>query len=147
MRGKYEAIAAAGTAQIDCPDLAMGRHTQYADLSVEEFRKRTQLHVEALNRALATIPPERVRMHLCWGNYEGPHHCDVPLAVIIDVAFGARAATISFEAANPRHAHEWTLFEQVKLPEGKTIIPMGHRVEIELHRASGAGRTAHRPLR
>jgi len=124
MRGEYEAIAAAGiTVQIDCPDLAMGRHIQYADLSVPEFRKRAQLHVEALNHALAAIPPERVRMHLCWGNYEGPHHCDVPLADIIDIAFSARPATISFEAANPRHAHEWALFERVKLPEGKTIIP------------------------
>src|SRR5271168_2841313 len=124
MRGEYEAIAAAGViVQIDCPDLAMGRHIQYADLSVEEFRKRARLHIEALNHALAAIPPERVRMHLCWGNYEGPHHCDVPLAEIIDVVFAARPATISFEAANPRHAHEWTLFEQVKLPEGKTIIP------------------------
>ena len=124
MRGEYEAIAAAGVmVQIDCPDLAMGRHIQYADLSVEEFRKRARLHIEALNHALAAIPPERVRMHLCWGNYEGPHHCDVPLADIIDIVFTARPATISFEAANPRHAHEWTLFEQVKLPEGKTIIP------------------------
>jgi 5-methyltetrahydropteroyltriglutamate--homocysteine methyltransferase len=124
MRGEYEAIAAAGvTLQIDCPDLAMGRHIQYADLSVEEFRKRARLHVEALNHALAAIPPERVRIHLCWGNYEGPHHCDVPLAEVIDIAFAARAGTISFEAANPRHAHEWTLFERVKLPEGKTIIP------------------------
>jgi 5-methyltetrahydropteroyltriglutamate--homocysteine methyltransferase len=124
MRGEYEAIAAAGvTLQVDCPDLAMGRHIQYADLSVEEFRKRARLHVEALNHALAAIPPERVRMHLCWGNYEGPHHCDVPLAEIIDIAFTARPATISFEAANPRHAHEWTLFEQVKLPEGKIIVP------------------------
>jgi 5-methyltetrahydropteroyltriglutamate--homocysteine methyltransferase len=124
MRGEYEAIAAAGVMlQIDCPDLAMGRHIQYADLSVEEFRKRARLHIEALNHALAAIAPESVRMHLCWGNYEGPHHCDVPLAEIIDVVFAARAATISFEAANPRHAHEWTLFERVKLPEGKTIIP------------------------
>jgi 5-methyltetrahydropteroyltriglutamate--homocysteine methyltransferase len=124
MRSEYEAIAAAGiTLQIDCPDLAMGRHIQYADLSVEEFRNRARLHVEALNHALAAIPPERLRIHLCWGNYEGPHHCDVPLAEIIDIAFAARPATISFEAANPRHAHEWTLFEQVKLPEGKTIIP------------------------
>jgi 5-methyltetrahydropteroyltriglutamate--homocysteine methyltransferase len=124
MRGEYEAIAAAGVIlQVDCPDLAMGRHIQYADLSVEEFRKRARLHVEALNHALAAIPPERVRMHLCWGNYEGPHHYDVPLAEIIDIAFAARPATISFEAANPRHAHEWTLFEHVKLPDGKIIIP------------------------
>ena len=111
------------TVQIDCPDLAMGRHIQYADLSVAEFRKRARLHVEALNHALAAIPPELVRLHLCWGNYEGPHHHDVPLAEIIDIAFAAHAATLSFEAANPRHAHEWTLFERVKLPEGKTIIP------------------------
>jgi 5-methyltetrahydropteroyltriglutamate--homocysteine methyltransferase len=80
-------------------------------------------NIEALNHALAGIPPERMRMHLCWGNYEGPHHHDVPLAEIIDVVFTARPATISFEAANPRHAHEWTLFERVKLPDGKIIIP------------------------
>src|ERR1700729_372830 len=124
MKPEYEAIVAAGfDLQIDCPDLAMGRHIQYANLEVNEFRKRAAEHVEALNGALAAIPPERVRMHLCWGNYEGPHHCDVPLADIIDVVFTARASMISFEAANPRHAHEWTLFERVKLPEGKTIIP------------------------
>src|SRR5258708_1882522 len=124
MRGEYEAIAASGVmVQIDCPDLAMGRHIQYADLSIEEFRKRARLHIEALNHALAAVPPERARMHLCWGNYEGPHHCDVPLGEIIDVVFTARAATISFDAAHPRHANESTLFEQVKLPEGKSIIP------------------------
>jgi 5-methyltetrahydropteroyltriglutamate--homocysteine methyltransferase len=124
MRPEYESIATAGiTVQIDCPDLAMGRHIQYADLSLEEFRQRARLHIEALNHALANVPPEQARMHLCWGNYEGPHHCDVPLAAIIDVVFLARPSTISFEAANPRHAHEWTLFERVKLPEGKTIIP------------------------
>jgi 5-methyltetrahydropteroyltriglutamate--homocysteine methyltransferase len=124
MRGEYEAIAAAGIiVQIDCPDLAMGRHIQYAELSTEEFRKRAQLHVEVLNHALAAVPPERARLHLCWGNYEGPHHCDVPLADIIDIVFTARPTTISFEAANPRHGHEWTVFERVKLPEGKIIIP------------------------
>jgi 5-methyltetrahydropteroyltriglutamate--homocysteine methyltransferase len=124
MCGEYEAIAGAGiTLQIDCPDLAMGRHIQYADLAITEFRKRAALHIQALNHALANVPAEQARMHLCWGNYEGPHHCDVPLADIIDVVFTAKPATISFEAANPRHAHEWTLFERVKLPEGKTIIP------------------------
>jgi 5-methyltetrahydropteroyltriglutamate--homocysteine methyltransferase len=88
MRSEYEAIAAAGIVlQIDCPDLGMGRHIQYADLTIAEFRKRAQLHIEALNHALAGIPPERLRMHLCWGNYEGPHHHDVPLAEIIDVVF------------------------------------------------------------
>jgi 5-methyltetrahydropteroyltriglutamate--homocysteine methyltransferase len=124
MRHEYETIAAAGfVLQIDCPDLAMGRHIQYADLSVAEFRKRAQLHVEALNHALAGIPADRLRLHLCWGNYEGPHHCDVPLADIIDVVFQAKPSAISLEAANPRHAHEWTLFERVKLPDGKILIP------------------------
>ncbi|HZR70252.1 MAG TPA: cobalamin-independent methionine synthase II family protein [Burkholderiales bacterium] len=124
MRREYETVANAGIVlQIDCPDLAMGRHIQYASLPLAEFRKRIRLHVEALNHALANIPPERLRMHLCWGNYEGPHHCDVPLADIIDVVFAARPSAISFEAANPRHAHEWTLFERVKLPEGKVLIP------------------------
>jgi 5-methyltetrahydropteroyltriglutamate--homocysteine methyltransferase len=124
MRQEYETVAAAGIVlQIDCPDLAMGRHIQYAGLSVAEFRKRARVHVEALNHAVANIPPEQLRMHVCWGNYEGPHHCDVPLADIIDVVFLAKPSAISFEAANPRHAHEWTLFERVKLPEGKLLIP------------------------
>jgi 5-methyltetrahydropteroyltriglutamate--homocysteine methyltransferase len=124
MRHEYETIANAGIIlQIDCPDLAMGRHIQYADLPLEAFRKRARLHIEALNHATANIAPERLRMHVCWGNYEGPHHCDVPLADIIDIVFLARPSAISFEAANPRHAHEWTVFEQVKLPEGKVLIP------------------------
>jgi len=124
MRHEYETVAAAGIVlQIDCPDLAMGRHIQYAQLSLAEFRKRAAMHVEALDHALANIAPERLRMHLCWGNYEGPHHCDVPLADIIDIVFAARPAAISFEAANPRHAHEWTLFERIKLPAGKVLIP------------------------
>jgi 5-methyltetrahydropteroyltriglutamate--homocysteine methyltransferase len=124
MRDEYQAVAKAGfVLQIDCPDLAMGRHIQYADLDLAEFRKRARMHVEALNHALAGIPADRVRLHLCWGNYEGPHHCDVPLADIIDIAFLARVQAISLEAANPRHAHEWTLFERVKLPEGKILIP------------------------
>ena len=107
MRPEYEAIVAAGfDLQIDCPDLAMGRHIQYANLEVSEFRKRAAEHVEALNGALANIPAERVRMHLCWGNYEGPHHCDVPLADIVDVVLAAKPAALSLEAANPRHAHE-----------------------------------------
>jgi 5-methyltetrahydropteroyltriglutamate--homocysteine methyltransferase len=124
MRHEYETVAKAGIVlQIDCPDLAMGRHIQYAQLSLAEFRKRAAMHVEALNHALAAIAPERLRMHLCWGNYEGPHHCDVPLADIIDIVLAARPSAISFEAANPRHAHEWTLFERVKLPAGKVLIP------------------------
>ena len=124
MRHEYETIAKAGIIlQIDCPDLGMGRHIQYADLSLADWRKKAQLHVEALNHALANIPPEQVRMHLCWGNYEGPHHCDVPLSDVIDIVFRARPSAIAIEASNPRHAHEWALFEKIKLPEGKLLIP------------------------
>jgi 5-methyltetrahydropteroyltriglutamate--homocysteine methyltransferase len=124
MRPEYEAIVAGGfEVQIDCPDLAMGRHIQYANLELSEFRKRAGAHVEALNQALANIPPERARIHICWGNYEGPHHRDVPLGDIIDIVFSARPSFVSFEAANPRHAHEWALFETVKLPAGKILIP------------------------
>ena len=124
MRGEYEAIASAGVmVQIDCPDLAMGRHIQYADLDLKSFRKRIELHVEALNHALANIPRERVRMHLCWGNYEGPHHCDVPLADVIDIAFKVKTSGIAFEAANPRHAHEYQVFDTVKVPDEIVLIP------------------------
>jgi len=124
MRDEYETVAQAGLVlQIDCPDLAMGRHIQYADLDLREFRKRAQMHVEALNHATRNIPPEQLRMHLCWGNYEGPHHYDVPLADIIDIVFTARPNEISLEAANPRHAHEFAVFQRVKLPYGKVLIP------------------------
>jgi 5-methyltetrahydropteroyltriglutamate--homocysteine methyltransferase len=124
MRQEYETVVRAGfVLQIDCPDLAMGRHIQHADLSLADFRKAAALHIEALNHALRNIPADRARVHLCWGNYEGPHHCDVPLADIIDVVFLAKPAGLSFEAANPRHAHEWKVFENVKLPEGKVLIP------------------------
>ena len=124
MRQEYETVAGAGfVLQIDCPDLAMGRHIQYAALSLAEFRKRAGMHVEALNHALSNVAPEKLRMHLCWGNYEGPHHCDVPLADIMDIVVLARPDAISFEAANPRHGHEWTLFERFRLPAGKVLIP------------------------
>ena len=124
MRHEYETVAKAGfVLQIDCPDLAMGRHIQYADLSLSDFRERARLHIEALNHAVANIPAEQLRMHLCWGNYEGPHHRDVPLSDIIDIVFTAKPDAISLEAANPRHAHEWMIFEKVKLPDGKVLIP------------------------
>ena len=124
MRHEYETVAKAGfVLQIDCPDLAMGRHIQYADLTLPEFRKRAALHVEALNHAVANIPAEQLRIHVCWGNYEGPHHRDVAIADIIDIVFSAKPNAISFEAANPRHAHEWTLFEKIKLPQDKVLIP------------------------
>jgi 5-methyltetrahydropteroyltriglutamate--homocysteine methyltransferase len=124
MRHEYETIANSGVVlQIDCPDLGMGRHIQYASLSLPEWRKKAELHVGALNHAVANIPADRLRMHLCWGNYEGPHHCDVALADVIDIVFKAKPAAIALEAANPRHAHEWALFETVKLPPGKILIP------------------------
>jgi 5-methyltetrahydropteroyltriglutamate--homocysteine methyltransferase len=124
MRDEYSAILAGGyVLQIDCPDLAMGRHIQYAGLDIKEFRKRAQLHVEALNYSLGAARPEQLRMHLCWGNYEGPHHCDVALEDIIDIVFKARPSAIALEASNPRHAHEWKVFERIKLPDGKVLIP------------------------
>jgi 5-methyltetrahydropteroyltriglutamate--homocysteine methyltransferase len=124
MRHEYETVARAGfILQLDCPDLAMGRHIQFAGLGLEEFRKMARLHLAALDHAVANIPPEQLRLHLCWGNYEGPHHYDVPLADILDLVFAARPQGISFEAANPRHAHEWRVFERVKLPRDKVIIP------------------------
>jgi 5-methyltetrahydropteroyltriglutamate--homocysteine methyltransferase len=101
----------------------MGRHIQFADASLEAFRRMARLHVEALNHALANIPADRLRLHVCWGNYEGPHHYDVPLADILDIVLTARPNAISFEAANPRHAHEWQLFEHVTLPQEKVLIP------------------------
>lgn len=124
MRHEYETVTRAGLVlQLDCPDLAMGRHIQFAGLGLDEFRAMARLHVEALNHAVANIPPDQLRLHLCWGNYEGPHHHDVPLADILDIVLTARPSGISFEAANPRHAHEWKVFERVKLPEGKVIVP------------------------
>jgi 5-methyltetrahydropteroyltriglutamate--homocysteine methyltransferase len=124
MRDEYEAVAKAGlTLQIDCPDLGMGRHIQYADLDLKAFRSRIGAHIAALNHATRNIAPEQMRLHLCWGNYEGPHHRDVPLSDVVDIVFTARPHAISLEAANPRHAHEYTLFETVKLPAGKVLIP------------------------
>jgi 5-methyltetrahydropteroyltriglutamate--homocysteine methyltransferase len=124
LRHEYEAIAEAGiTLQIDCPDLAMGRHSQFTSLDLKGFRDMMALNIEALNRAVVNIPAEQLRMHLCWGNYPGPHHCDVPFKDIVDMVWKAKPSTILFEAANPRHAHEYHLFESVKLPEGKVLAP------------------------
>lgn len=124
MRNEYEAIAEAGaTVQLDCPDLGMGRHTAYADLDREAFRKRVALNIEALNHGVRNIPAEQLRMHLCWGNYPGPHHHDVDLADIIDLVWSAKPQTILFEAANPRHAHEWQLFEEVDVPDDRVLCP------------------------
>jgi 5-methyltetrahydropteroyltriglutamate--homocysteine methyltransferase len=123
MKPEYDEIHKAGIVlQVDCPDLAMTRQMMM-DESLEEFRDRARVNVEALNRATADIPPEDMRLHLCWGNYEGPHHHDVALRDIIDIVFEARPAAISFEAANPRHEHEWKVWKDVKLPDGKILIP------------------------
>jgi 5-methyltetrahydropteroyltriglutamate--homocysteine methyltransferase len=124
MKVEYDAIVAAGLfLQVDAPDLAMGRHIMYRDRPDAEFVERAKVHVEALNHALRDLPAERVRLHLCWGNYEGPHHLDIPLEQIVDVVLAAKPATILFEASNPRHAHEWTVWRDAAIPEDKVLAP------------------------
>jgi len=124
MRFEYEAIAAAGaTVQVDCPDLAMGRHSAYAQMSLEEFRNTIRMHIEALNHAVRNIPAEQLRMHLCWGNYPGPHHHDVPIQDIIDIVWTAKPQTVLFEGANPRHSHEWRVLKELGVPDNKFICP------------------------
>ena len=124
MREEYETIVNAGFyLQLDCPDLAMSRHTGYQDLSEAEFLKVAAANVEALNAATANIPSDRMRMHVCWGNYEGPHDHDIPLEKVIDIVIKARPATVLFEAANPRHEHEWKVWKDAKLPDWKVLAP------------------------
>jgi len=124
MKDEYQAIVQAGfLLQIDSPDLAMGWHTQFPDKTLEEFRTIIARRVEALNHALAGIPPEHVRHHICWGNGERPHHKDVELKNIIDILLQARAGALYVEGANPRHGHEWKVFREVQLPEGMVVIP------------------------
>ena len=128
MATEYETIVAAGLdLQIDAPDLAMGRHLQFRDVDETEFLRHAHLQVEALNHALRKVPPERVRMHVCWGNYEGPHHHDIGLEKILDVVLKARPATVLFEGANPRHAHEWEVWAEAgkagRIPDNKILAP------------------------
>ena len=124
MRAEYEGIVAAGILlQIDAPDLGMGRHTMYKDRTQEEYLRLAQTHVEVLNHALRNIPAERVRMHVCWGNYEGPHHHDIPMELLLPVVIKAKPQALLFEAANPRHAHEWTVFRDTPIPQDKILIP------------------------
>ena len=124
MKEEYDAIYQAGfVLQVDCPDLAMGRHLAFPDLSTSEFLKIAEGNIEALNHALRDIPPDRLRLHLCWGNYEGPHHRDIPLKDILGIVLKARAQAISFEGANPRHEHEWAVFRDIKLQDDKVLIP------------------------
>jgi len=124
LRSEYEAIVGAGfLLQIDAPDLGMGRHTMYRDRTEEEFTGLAARHIEVLNHALRNVPADRVRMHVCWGNYEGPHHHDVPLARLLPVVLRAKPQALLFEGANPRHAHEWAAFQEVEVPQDKILIP------------------------
>jgi 5-methyltetrahydropteroyltriglutamate--homocysteine methyltransferase len=124
MRDEYEAIVGAGfVLQVDCPDLAMARHTTFQTLTEPEFLKRAQFHVEALNHALARVPADQVRIHVCWGNYEGPHHYDLDLAKVASIILGVKARAVSVEAANPRHDHEWAVWKDIRLPDDKILLP------------------------
>jgi 5-methyltetrahydropteroyltriglutamate--homocysteine methyltransferase len=124
MKSEYEAIAASGIlVQLDCPDLAMGRHSRFKTLSREEFLRHAEIQVEALNHAVANIPADRIRLHICWGNYEGPHTHDIPLTDVLPLLFKAKPMGLLIEGANPRHDHEWVTWKQVKLPDTKVLIP------------------------
>jgi 5-methyltetrahydropteroyltriglutamate--homocysteine methyltransferase len=124
MRSEYEAIANAGLlVQLDCPDLAMGRHSRFKNLSREEFLRHAEVQVEALNHAVANIPADRIRLHICWGNYEGPHIHDIPLTDVLPLLFKAKPMGLLIEGANPRHDHEWVTWKTVKLPDTKVLIP------------------------
>ncbi|WP_108127441.1 cobalamin-independent methionine synthase II family protein [Saccharospirillum mangrovi] len=124
MQPEYEAIVDAGfVLQLDCPDLAMARHTGFQDLTEAEFLAQAELQVEALNAALVNIPAEKLRMHVCWGNYEGPHTYDIDLRKIMNVILKAKPSAILFEASNPRHAHEWQIWKETKLPDNKILVP------------------------
>jgi 5-methyltetrahydropteroyltriglutamate--homocysteine methyltransferase len=124
MREEYEAIVKAGfVLQLDCPDLAMARHTSFQELSEAEFLKRAAFHVEVLNDALSNVPADRARIHICWGNYEGPHDYDIPFAKVAPILIKAKPMALVVEAANPRHAHEWTVWQEIKLPDDKILVP------------------------
>lgn len=126
MKAEYETIVAAGLdLQLDCPDLALSRHMLFTDLSDEEFLKVAASHVEALNHALSGIPREKVRIHICWGNYEGPHICDIPMSKMFDTLMSVEAQYLLFETSNPRHGHEWTTFRDRKadIPEDRVLVP------------------------
>jgi 5-methyltetrahydropteroyltriglutamate--homocysteine methyltransferase len=123
MKREYQAIVDAGfVLQLDCPDLALGRHTQFSHLSLREFRDIAAMHVEVLNYAVADIPPDRMRIHVCWASTGGPHHRDLPLRDIADVVIKARPAGLVIAGANPRHEHEWKVWKDVKLPDGKVLV-------------------------
>jgi len=124
LQTEYEGIVRGGIIlQIDAPDLAMGRHTMYRNRTLEEFEGRAARHIEILNHALRNVPADRVRMHVCWGNYEGPHHHDIPMERLLPIVLKAKPQGLLFEAANPRHAHEWVVFKEARIPDDKILIP------------------------
>ena len=124
MRPEYEAIVAAGfILQLDSPDLGLGRHMMFKGKPDHEYRELAALHVEVLNHATRNIAPDRMRLHVCWGNYEGPHHCDAPMSMVLPIALNARPQALLFETANPRHAHEWTVFRDADIPDDKILVP------------------------
>ena len=124
MRPEYEAIVAAGfLLQLDSPDLGLGRHMMFKGQPDGEYRRQAELHVEALNHALRNVPADRVRLHVCWGNYEGPHIHDAPMEMVLPIALEARPQALLFESSNPRHAHEWTVFAEAQLPDDKILVP------------------------
>lgn len=124
MRPEYEAIVDAGfILQLDSPDLGLGRHMMFKDKPEEEYIRVAIQHVEIMNEALRNIPADRARMHVCWGNYEGPHHCDVPMSVVLPIALRAKPQALLFESCNPRHQHEWTVFRDAKIADDKILIP------------------------
>ncbi len=124
MRAEYATIARSGLLlSIDCPDLGMGRHIRFRAVDDEEFLRNAALQIEALNHALADVPAERTRLHICWGNYEGPHTRDIPLRKVLPVLLKAKPSQLLIEAANPRHEHEWELWEETRLPEDKVLVP------------------------
>lgn len=124
MQAEYEAITNAGLIlQLDSPDLGLGRHMMFKDKSDREYQALANLHVEMLNHATRNIAPEKMRLHVCWGNYEGPHHCDAPMSMVLPIALKARPQALLFEASNPRHAHEWTVFRDSDIPEDKILVP------------------------
>lgn len=124
MQAEYEAITNAGLIlQLDSPDLGLGRHMMFKDKTDKEYQALADLHVEALNYATRNIAPEKMRLHVCWGNYEGPHHCDAPMSTVLPIALKARPQALLFESSNPRHAHEWTVFRDSKIPQDKILVP------------------------
>ena len=124
MAAEYRAIVDAGLVlQLDSPDLGLGRHMMFKDNTDAEYRALAELHVDALNHALDGIPADRVRLHVCWGNYEGPHHCDAPLSMVLPIALGAHVGAILFESANPRHGHEWRTLADMSIPDDRILIP------------------------